>query len=243
MQTTIKHGHHPFQTALLHGGPGASGEMGPVARELSHDLGVLELIQTEKSVNGQIEELHKQLTSCADLPVVLVGFSWGAWLGFLFAARYPELVKKLILISAGAFESQYNKDLMRIRLNRLNNQDRKEAERLMAFIRAGRGDNAILGRFGKLMTIADSFDPDPHESKPVVPDMKIYQSIEPEASALRETGQLIRCADRIKCPGVAIHGDYDPHPAEGVEKPLTERLHDFKMIHLKKCGHVPWKER
>lgn len=243
MQTTIKHGHHLFQTALLHGGPGASGEMRPVARELSHDLGVLELIQTEKSVDGQIEELHKQLTSRADLPVILVGFSWGAWLGFLFAARYPEMVKKLVLISAGAFESQYNKNLMRIRLNRLNNQERTEAERLIALIRAGRGDNATLKRFGKLMTMADSFDPGPPESEPVVPDMHIYQSIEPETAELRETGELVRRADRIKCPVVAIHGNYDPHPPEGVEKPLSERLYDFKMIRLEKCGHIPWKEK
>jgi pimeloyl-ACP methyl ester carboxylesterase len=174
--------------------------------------------------------------------VVLVGFSWGAWLGFLFAAGYLEMVKKLVFISAGAFESQYNKNLMRIRLNRLDHQDRTEAESLMALIRSGRGDNATLGRFGKLMTIVDSFDADPHESEPVVPDMQIYQSIEPEASGLRETGELIRCADRIKCPVVAIHGDYDPHPPEGVEKPLSERLHDFKMIHFEKCGHAPWIE-
>jgi pimeloyl-ACP methyl ester carboxylesterase len=42
---------------------------------------------------------------------------------------------------------------------------------------------------------------------------------------------------------VAIHGDYDPHPAEGVRKPLTEVLEDFRFILLKKCGHTPWREQ
>ena len=42
---------------------------------------------------------------------------------------------------------------------------------------------------------------------------------------------------------VAIHGDYDPHLAKGVEKPLAAVLKDFRFILLKKCGHLPWIER
>ncbi|ASB50265.1 alpha/beta fold hydrolase [Alkalitalea saponilacus] len=103
METIRKYGQKPFQIGLLHGGPGASGEMKPVAMNLSVDFGIIEFLQTEKSIDGQIEELHKQITLCADLPITLIGHSWGAWLGFLFASKYPDLVKKLILISAGAF--------------------------------------------------------------------------------------------------------------------------------------------
>jgi len=42
---------------------------------------------------------------------------------------------------------------------------------------------------------------------------------------------------------VAIHGDYDPHPAEGVQKPLNDLLKNFCFIMLKGCGHKPWVER
>ena len=48
---------------------------------------------------------------------------------------------------------------------------------------------------------------------------------------------------KIKCPVVAIHGDYDPHPYKGVTEPLSKILHDFRVILLKQCGHYPWKER
>jgi len=44
-------------------------------------------------------------------------------------------------------------------------------------------------------------------------------------------------------PVIAIHGDFDPHPAEGVEKPLAAVLNDFRFILLKDCGHTPWIER
>lgn len=243
MKTIRKYGKRPFHIGLLHGGPGASGEMIPVAENLSGDFGILEFLQTEKSVNGQIEELHNQLTSSADLPAILIGYSWGAWLGFLFASRYPDLVKKLILISSGAFESKYNNGLMSLRLNRLNQKDRKEAERLISVINSENSDNEILRRFGKLITIADSCEYLPVDNDLEDLDLTIYQSVWAEASRLRETNELINCADKIKCLVVAIHGDYDSHPLDGVEKPLSNKLGDFKMIRIKNCGYTPWRER
>jgi pimeloyl-ACP methyl ester carboxylesterase len=48
---------------------------------------------------------------------------------------------------------------------------------------------------------------------------------------------------KVDCPVVAIHGDYDLHLAEGVEKPLSVVLEGFKFILLENCGHKPWIER
>ena len=64
-----------------------------------------------------------------------------------------------------------------------------------------------------------------------------------DAAELRKSGKLLELANHIKCPVVAVHGDYDPHPAEGVEKPLSGILKDFRFILLEKCGHNPWVER
>lgn len=238
-----KYGEEPYRIAILHGGPGAAGEMKPVAEFLSSDFGVLELLQTGRSVEGQVEELYQQISSNADLPVVLVGHSWGAWLAFIFASRYPKLVKKLILVAAGSFESKCNKDLMKIRLERLNPQERAEAEMLMAQICLDSSDDQVLKRFGELMIIADSYDLMDDSEDEVVLNMEIHSLVWKEAARLRETNELINYASTIECSVVAIHGDYDPHPIEGVEKPLSERLNDFKMIRLSKCGHTPWKER
>ncbi|MFH1652023.1 MAG: alpha/beta hydrolase, partial [Chloroflexota bacterium] len=40
-----------------------------------------------------------------------------------------------------------------------------------------------------------------------------------------------------------IHGDADPHSAEGVKVPLSRVLPDFRFILLERCGHEPWIER
>lgn len=46
MQNLWIWGKAPFTVAVIHGGPGAGGEMAPVARKLACDYGVLEPIQT-----------------------------------------------------------------------------------------------------------------------------------------------------------------------------------------------------
>jgi pimeloyl-ACP methyl ester carboxylesterase len=50
-------------------------------------------------------------------------------------------------------------------------------------------------------------------------------------------------AHAIRCPVIAIHGEYDPHPAAGVKEPLSRECTDFRFILLSKCGHRPWIER
>jgi pimeloyl-ACP methyl ester carboxylesterase len=243
VSTVRKYGHPPYLVALLHGGPGAAGEMEPVAIRLSHSFGVLEFLQTKKSVKGQVEELKKQINSFSKLPLVLIGYSWGAWLGFIFASTYPQKVKKLILISSGAFEKKYNRDLISIRLERLKGVKKVEAENLIHKIDSGCNDKGELQRFGELMTLADSYDYILNKKEKIDIDMDVFNSVWPEARKMRDTNELINHAEEIRCPVVAFHGTYDSHPVAGVKDPLSERLADFKMIVMEKCGHTPWKER
>jgi pimeloyl-ACP methyl ester carboxylesterase len=71
----------------------------------------------------------------------------------------------------------------------------------------------------------------------------VFQGVWKDAARLRASGELLALATRIECPVVAIHGDCDPHPYEGVQQPLSSRLEDFRFIMLENCGHKPWIER
>lgn len=53
---------------------------------------------------------------------------------------------------------------------------------------------------------------------------------------------MLELGKEIRCQVVAIHGDYDPHPFEGIREPLSRTLKDFRFILLEKCGHKPWIE-
>src|SRR5512133_2014996 len=107
MQNPRKYGNPPYTAAVIHGGPGAAGEMAPAAKVISEYCGVLEPMQTKSNIAGQAAELHDILSKNARLPVVLAGHSWGAWLSIIYAAEQPAAVKKISLISSGPFEQSY----------------------------------------------------------------------------------------------------------------------------------------
>jgi pimeloyl-ACP methyl ester carboxylesterase len=248
MENLRKYGTKPFRVAVIHGGPGAAGEMAPVARELKSGRGVLEPLQTEASLKGQIKELKTVLKQNGDLPITLIGFSWGAWLGFIFAARYPKYIKKLILIGSGPFEEKYASRIQEIRLSRLNEKEKAEARSLNSVLNhpAAENKDAALARLGALFSKADAHDPiRPESEASVTPDCRfeIYRNVWKEAEKLRKSGKLLELGKRIQCPVVAIHGDADPHPTEGVQKPLSAVIGNFRFILLKNCGHKPWIER
>jgi pimeloyl-ACP methyl ester carboxylesterase len=239
------HGQKPFNIAVVHGGPGARGEMYPVARELYPKAGVLEPLQTESSVDGQVEELKNILESCGNPPLVLIGFSWGAWLSYILTACHPSLVKKLILVSSGPFEGKYAAKIMETRLSHLSEVEKQEALSLISALNSNDINDNSFARFGELMSKADSFDA--LSPEPLISDdssgVDIFQQVWRQARELRSSGELLNLGQSIRCPVVAIHGDYDPHPAEGVGEPLSRVLKDFKFILLQKCGHHPWLER
>lgn len=247
MSNLRKYGVPPFVVAAVHGGPGAPGEMAPVARELSQIAGVLEPLQTAATIQAQVEELRAILEDNASLPLTLIGFSWGAWLSCILASFHPELVKKLILVSSGPIDQKYASSVMKTRLGRLHGADKKEA----AFLYHALGISASsdsnycesLSRFSELISKADSFDLLPDEGDNVRLDVDIYRTVWDEASKLRSSGRLLEIVQHIKCPIVAIHGDYDPHPANGVKHPLSAAVRDFRFILLERCGHYPWRER
>jgi pimeloyl-ACP methyl ester carboxylesterase len=245
MKNPRKYGDAPFKIIVIHGGPGAPGEMAPVAEELSSNYGVLEPLQTKDSIEGQIEELKSLLDIYSSIPVNLIGWSWGAWLAFIFTAKYPKYVNKLILVGSGPFEESYAKGIMETRLSRLTEVEKAKLNSLMESLNNPSSNNKkfLMKEFGELMSKADSYRTIPHKDTVFEFQLDIYQKVWPEASELRKSGKLIEYAKEIQCPVVAIHGDYDPHPFDGVKIPLSKTIKDFKLHFLKNCGHHPWYEK
>ncbi len=244
-ETLRTYGAPPFRVAVLHGGPGGPGYMAPVARALSERWGVLEPLQTADSVAGQVDELAAVLRRSAELPVTLAGSSWGAVLGYLVSARFPSLVRKLVMIGSSAFDDRYAAAIQETRFERLSPDEKDEARGLMRLL----GDpshaskNETFARLGTLFTKSDAFDPLTLDTEVLEYQYRIYQKVWHDVARLRRSGELLERGRQIECPVVAIHGDYDSHPAESVEKPLAATLRDFRFILLDRCGHLPWIER
>lgn len=238
-----RYGPPPYRLAVLHGGPGAPGAMAPVARVVSRSgWGVLEPWQTALTVEGQIEELAACLGETASGPVTCIGHSWGAWLGLLVAARHPACVRQLILVGCPPLTPRHAAGIDATRLSRLSPAAQREVR---ALLEAGPSlDDAGLARLGALLGQADAYDPLPPEAgdAPVAVQGALFTAVWPQAARLRQSGELLRRARALRCPVLAIHGDYDPHPVAGILTPLADRPF-FRSVVLPRCGHTPWQER
>ena len=164
---------------------------------------------------------------------------------FVLAAKTPSLVKKLVLVGSGVFEDKYAERITQTRLGRLTEDEANAVHSLsMSLAKPNvKGKNGILSELGSLLDKADSFDPLPCDSEIIACQYDIHQSVWEDARGLRTSGRLLALGSDIRCPVLAIHGDYDPHPAKGVRTPLTRVLKDFRFVLLEKCGHRPWIER
>jgi pimeloyl-ACP methyl ester carboxylesterase len=219
--------------------------MAPVARRLSSRQGVLEPLHAADTLDGQVTELVSAIERAGDPPAVVVGFSWGALLGWVLAARRPRLVSKLVLVGCPPFEERFASYTKRNRLDRLDAVATWELEALMVELdKPGmEGKDEALSRLGTLMSSVDAYDPLPEAQEASECSWSAHMGPWEDAARLRRDGSLLTMGRSIDCPVVAIHGDHDPHPAEAVEDPLSALLQDFRFILLERCGHKPWVER
>ena len=239
------YGSGPPAVAVVHGGPGAAGELAPLARELGRECGVMEPLQTARSLRGQVAEL-KTCLERGICPVTLIGHSYGAFLSLITAAKHPTLVKKLILVGSAVFEDEYATQIMSTRRSRISEADNAGLDSLLETLDTADSiavKDIVFTKMGRLLEKADAFDLLPETDNVTSCRYDIYERIWPEVAALRTSGKLLSYAMVIRCPVVAIHGCYDPHPAEGVWEPLGRTLSNFKFILLENCGHAPWRER
>ncbi|UCG26876.1 MAG: alpha/beta hydrolase, partial [Bacteroidales bacterium] len=211
MKNLRKYGQPPYSIVLIHGGPGAAGELYPVAKELSTSAGIIEPFQKGLTIDDLIHELDAAVTGYADLPVILIGHSWGAWLACLFTAQYGFMVDRLVLIASPPFEYKYEYDVMQTRMRRLDSKEKKQVRALISRLDkpGGMDKNDTFRKLGTILRKADSYDPISMEEMKTEYDYTIHKSIWKEASMLRGSGYMLESCRKIKCPVLAIHGTYD----------------------------------
>lgn len=244
------HGNAPHRVVVIHGGPGAPGSVRPLAEEIGAYAGAVEPFQTERTLEGQVTELTRTIEREAHAPLILVGHSWGAWLACLAAQRTPSYVGKVILIGSGPFTDEYVPMIQARRFARLDEHEerifRETVRRLEneASLPANEKDRMLMN-LGALAKKTDAYAPIDEETSEriVIEDAgTLYANVWQRAAAMRTSGKLLAVARSLPCEIVVIHGEDDPHPAEGVTEPLAAHPRCTQHI-LPKCGHTPWEER
>jgi pimeloyl-ACP methyl ester carboxylesterase len=229
---------------VIHGGPGARGSAGLLARALADPLHVLEPWQrlssdTPLSVAQHIEDLAGLIVR--EIPgesPVLVGESWGAMLALAFASTYPGRVSALALVGCGTFDRT-----SRARLHQsLAERTTKELEEQLAQLATLEPDeNERIAQAHALSDPLYTYSRAIHE--PVTNlDLKGHTESWSDMIRLQDSGVYPAAFEAITCPVLMLHGSYDPHPGALIRDGLLKFIPELEYIELDRCGHSPWIE-
>lgn len=240
--TVRSYGKPPYVAAALHGGPGAAGTAGYLASELAKkaNIGVLEPIQSAKSIKGQVNELAEQLGEF--VPPVLVGHSWGAWLALFYAAEHP--VSKLVLIGCPPFLPEGAVKVAERRFKALSASEFEELKNCA--VSAEKGDEKAFSRLADLADRADNVclpASDPSADFLLPFQRETFEKVWAEADSFRKENGFESLLKKIVAPVFVLQGDKDPHAAEDAVLPLKSAGLTVREIIFENCGHSPFRER
>jgi len=241
-----RHGPDGHAVVVLHGGPGAPGSAGALARALADPFHVLEPWQRWSSsvpltVGRHVEDLADILSQHApgEKPV-LVGESWGAMLALAFASRHPDRAAGLLLVGCGTFDPRARARLQAALVQRITPELAAqladlalrfpdEAERLVQWHR-------ISDSLYSYCRAADADDPIERF------DPKGHHETWNDMVRLQESGVYPAGFASIECPVLMLHGSYDPHPGAMIRDGLKAHIPHLEYEEFDACGHHPWVE-
>jgi len=231
---------------LLHGGPGAPGQMAPVARGLSDSFQILEPFQRESggrrvSVGRHVEDLHALiLERCAPARPVIVGFSWGAMLALAYAAAHPRATGPLALIGCGTFDAKARQRLHATVEGRTDPALRRRLERLADECP---DPDQRFELMGELLLPLYSFDLLTTETETDHVDARANYETWADMLRLQAEGAYPGAFAAIEVPVLMLHGAADPHPGHLTRRSLEPYLPQLEYREWERCGHYPWLER
>jgi pimeloyl-ACP methyl ester carboxylesterase len=232
---------------VLHGGPGAPGQMAPVARGLADSFRAIEPFQRGSgdeplTVAGHVSDLGEVVRSqCVGARPALVGSSWGAMLALAYAAAHPDQAGPLVLIGCGTFDETARRRMqtaleermsagLKQRLERLQHEVPEPDQRLKAM-----GDLLLPAYSCELIDdcVGESLECDARSNQETWDDMLRLQS----------EGLYPAAFGAIRSPVLMLHGALDPHPGRMIRASLEPWIPQIEYVEWERCGHYPWLEK
>ncbi len=236
---------------FLHGGPGLYGYMQSLSRSFSAVCNPVYFDQRgSKQGNGPIGirdhlqdlECIVQYYSKVSKPV-LVGHSWGAMLGVLFAGRFSSMIRKLILIGCGPLSEKQGNEFQKELACRFG--DRKEELDSLWNNIVEEQDVVKQQRLADyyIDQIMEFYQGDPlsgPEIQPRVWDFKGGYHAMCESDRLIVENKYTDALGKIEVPVRLIQGSLDVVEPAALFSLASQHISDLKTYELLNAGHYPW---
>lgn len=243
------HGDSGPLVLVLHGGPAAVGDVALVAKGISGSFRAVEPWQRGSggpplTVARHIADMHELATDLGgDIPVAIVGHSWGAMLALCYAAEHPGKAGPIVLVGCGAFD-QASRDKMQATIEERMDDDVRDRIRELSKEANDPADQFIQAF--KLTRHIFDYDPvseyaEKEECEPF--DLKAHHETWSDMRRLQDGGIYPDAFTNIESPVLMIHGEYDPHPGRMIRDSLLPYLPQLEYHELERCGHSPWIEK
>lgn len=230
---------------VLHGGPGAAGDVAPLARKLGERWRVLEPFQRGSggrplTVATHVRDLDDLVRErCRDSHPVLVGHSWGAMLALSYAAAHPAMPGAMVLVGCGTFSLAARAEFETRLEGRLTPVDRAGMDQI---IQAEADPDRRLAALGRLIQRVYSYDVEEGPDDVAV-DASANQETWADMLRLQCEGVYPAAFASIRAPILMLHGRADPHPGLLTSRDLRRHIPHLEYEELSECGHYPWLER
>lgn len=181
--------------------------------------------------------------------VSLVGHSWGAMLSSGYAARYPEHVGRLVLVTPGPVETQYALDFEKIVQSRTDSATLAYQGALIQRLPTAANANALCDTVFDILFAATMHDPaavhrmrghwceGPNEAAQVV-----FFSLVSGRASLGTSWDIRDVLEDIEAPTLVIHASSDAIPYAST-RAYADTIPGAEFLVIDRAGHSPWLER
>ena len=197
------------------------------------------------SVEDLVDDLEALRAEFGIDKIYLAGQSWGASIAVYYAEKYPQHVKKLLLLEPMPGSSEYMKEVEQTIMTRLTKSDLDELIAISGNPKIKK-DPELFNRKENLLFKVYYFDTLKMDKNKMayMDSVRIKKS---NASSKMFHNFLYNYSlysklEKIKCPILIIHGDYDVVPNESIVK-MAECNKKTELHIIKDCGHFVHSEK
>lgn len=173
----------------------------------------------------------------------LMGHSWGGLLAMVYASRYPDRVKSLLLVNPIAASSEYQAEALQTMNARFTREDSVARSELSAALNQNPADVSLYEKLFRLNFRANFFHRNFIDSLTLDFQPDFLTSSEKLRYLFKDLPAFNFYPElaKIAAPTLILHGAYDSTPKAAIER-LRATIPQATLVYLENCGHFPFVE-